>query len=148
MYDYIGSYVRDLASVVDMDAIRRSGLRIGVDPLGAAAPLWRAIADRYGVGVEAVNEAVDVAFGDDTGGNQHGIVTRATGLMHPEDYLAVAVGYLFTHRPGWRLSAAIGTTMTGSSLRRGGARPPGRRRAVRLHVARARAARRLARLRG
>ena len=63
IYDYIGAYVRDLASVVDTDAIARSGLRIGVDPLGgASASVWRRVAERHRINVEAVNDAVDQTF--------------------------------------------------------------------------------------
>jgi phosphoglucomutase len=62
-YDFVGTYVNDLASVVDMDAIRSGGLRIGVDPLGGASvAFWRPIAERYGVEVEVVNDVVDPAF--------------------------------------------------------------------------------------
>jgi phosphoglucomutase len=63
VYDYIGSYVRGLADVVDMEAIRHSGLRIGVDPLGGVAgAVWTEIADRYGIAVELVNGTVDPTF--------------------------------------------------------------------------------------
>ena len=63
-HDFVGSYVNDLASVVDMDLIRGARLRIGVDPLGGASvAYWGPIAERYGVQVEVVNDAVDPAFG-------------------------------------------------------------------------------------
>jgi phosphoglucomutase len=62
-YDYVQSYVTDLASVVDMDAIRGAGLDIGIDPLGGAgAAFWPAIADHYDLDVEIVNEIVDPSF--------------------------------------------------------------------------------------
>ena len=62
VYDFVESYVRDLAAVVDMDAIRHSGLRIGVDPSGGAAGrVWAAVADRYGLNLEIVTDAVDPA---------------------------------------------------------------------------------------
>jgi phosphoglucomutase len=62
-HDYVGSYVSELGSVVDVDAIRRSGLRIGVDPLGGSSiAVWGPIADAYGVDIEVVNQAVDPAF--------------------------------------------------------------------------------------
>ena len=62
-YDYIGTYVGDLPSVVDMDAIRDSGLRVGVDPLGGASlAFWHALSERYGLGIEVVNDKVDPAF--------------------------------------------------------------------------------------
>ena len=56
-------YVADLESVIDMEAIRRSGIRIGVDPLGGAAVrLWSPIARRYGLNLEVVNPKVDPTF--------------------------------------------------------------------------------------
>src|SRR5450631_1238524 len=56
-----------------------------------------------------------VAFGNDTDADRHGIVTP-TGLMNPNHYLAVAIGYLFAHRPGWPAGAAIGKTLVSSTL--------------------------------
>ena len=62
-YDYVGSYVGDLGSILDMDAIRGCGLRIGADPLGGASlAYWPAIAERWGVNVEVVNPARDPSF--------------------------------------------------------------------------------------
>jgi phosphoglucomutase len=62
-HDYARAYVADLVSVVDMDAIRSAGLRIGVDPLGGASlAFWHAIAERYAVDIEVVNDQVDGAF--------------------------------------------------------------------------------------
>jgi phosphoglucomutase len=62
--DVVGSYVADLAAVVDMAAIRNAGLRVGVDPLGGSAiSVWRRIAERYGLEIDIVNEIVDPAFG-------------------------------------------------------------------------------------
>ncbi|NNF83961.1 MAG: alpha-D-glucose phosphate-specific phosphoglucomutase [Deltaproteobacteria bacterium] len=62
-HDYIGSYVMDLGSVVDMEAIRGSGLHLGVDPLGGSGvAYWGPIAERYGIDVEVVNDAVDPTF--------------------------------------------------------------------------------------
>jgi phosphoglucomutase len=63
-YDFRGAYVDDLANVVDMDAIRASGLRLGVDPLGGAAvAYWGLIGERYGLDLTVTNEAVDGTFG-------------------------------------------------------------------------------------
>ncbi len=62
-YDYLDSYVRDLPSVVDLEAIRGSKVRIGVDPLGGASvAYWDAIGDRYGLNLEVVNHTVDPTF--------------------------------------------------------------------------------------
>jgi phosphoglucomutase len=61
--DFVDAYVADLASVIDMEAIRNAGLKIGVDPLGGAAvAYWRPIADRYGLDIEVVNTAVDPTY--------------------------------------------------------------------------------------
>jgi phosphoglucomutase len=63
-YDYVDAYVGDLAAAVDTDAIRGAGLRLGVDPLGGAAvDYWNAIAERYGLDLEVVNQAIDPTFG-------------------------------------------------------------------------------------
>lgn len=62
-HDYITPYVADLANVVDLDAIRAAGVRIGIDPLGGAAVhYWRPIIDRYGIAATVVNDAVDPTF--------------------------------------------------------------------------------------
>ena len=58
----------------------------------------------------------DVAFGNDTDNDRHGIVTPSAGLLNPNHYLAVAISYLFTNRPGWGEGAAIGKTVVSSSL--------------------------------
>jgi phosphoglucomutase len=151
-YDYIASYVGDLGAVVDMAAIRRAKLRIGVDPLGGAGvAYWAPIIERYGLDVQVVNDTVDptfrfmtldwdgrirmdcsspsamaglialkdrfdLAFGNDTDHDRHGIVTRSAGLLNPNHYLAVAIAYLFSHRPNWRPGAAVGKTVVSSSL--------------------------------
>jgi len=61
--DFVVSYVRDLQSVVDMDAIRSAGLTLGVDPLGgAAAPYWEPINALYGTQITVVNPAIDPTF--------------------------------------------------------------------------------------
>lgn len=62
-HDYIGSFVGDLGAVLDMDAIRNAKLRIGVDPLGGAGvAYWLPIAERYGLDVTVINDAVDPTF--------------------------------------------------------------------------------------
>jgi phosphoglucomutase len=61
--DYIGPYVEDLANVIDLEAIRASGLRIGVDPLGGASVhYWEPLAERFGLNITVVNQAIDPTF--------------------------------------------------------------------------------------
>jgi phosphoglucomutase len=63
-YDFLGTYVEELATVIDMEAIAASGLRIGVDPMGGASvAYWGAIAERYGLELTVTNETVDPRFG-------------------------------------------------------------------------------------
>lgn len=150
--DLAGAYIESLDTVIDMAAIRRAGIRIGVHPLGGAAVhYWARIADRWGLDITVVDETVDPAFGfmpldhdgrirmdcssrfamaglvalkdrfdiawgNDADVDRHGIVTPAAGLMNPNHYLAVAIDYLLTHRPGWRAEAAIGKTLVSSAL--------------------------------
>jgi phosphoglucomutase len=62
-HDYVSAYVDDLESVVDLAAIRDSGLRLGVDPLGgASAAYWAAIAERHGLELTITNDAIDPTF--------------------------------------------------------------------------------------
>jgi len=62
-HDYIGPYVADLENVVDMAAIRNSGVKIGIDPLGGAAVhYWRPIIERYGIDATVVSDVVDPTF--------------------------------------------------------------------------------------
>jgi phosphoglucomutase len=150
--DFVTPYVEDLVNVIDMDAIRSAGLKLGVDPLGGAAVhYWGPIADRYGLDITVTNPAVDptfrfmtldhdgqirmdcsspyamaslvklkdqfdIAFGNDPDSDRHGIVARSLGLMNPNHFLAVAVRYLLTHRPGWPPHAAIGKTLVSSGI--------------------------------
>jgi len=61
--DYVSGYVDDLAAVIDIDAIKRAGIRLGVDPLGGASvDYWKAIAERHGLDLEIVNGEVDPTF--------------------------------------------------------------------------------------
>ena len=150
-HDYLSTYVADLPSVVDLDAIRDAKVRIGVDPLGGASlAYWHAIADRYDLNLEVVNDVVDATFrfmsldwdgqirmdpsspyvmtrmvglkdrfdvacACDADADRHGIVTRSRGLLEPNQYLAVAVAYLFANR-AWPATTAIGKTVVSSSM--------------------------------
>ncbi|MFC4950562.1 phosphoglucomutase (alpha-D-glucose-1,6-bisphosphate-dependent) [Pseudonocardia sp. GCM10023141] len=150
-YDFLGEYVADLPNVVDLDAIRSAGIRIGADPLGGASvAYWAAIAERHRIDLTVVNPAVDPQFGfmtldwdgkirmdcsspyamaslvaardrfpistgNDADSDRHGIVT-ADGLMNPNHFLAVAIGYLFANRPGWSAAAGVGKTAVSSSM--------------------------------
>jgi phosphoglucomutase len=63
LHDYVGPYVEDLANVVDLDAIKSSGVKIGIDPLGGAAVhFWQPIIERYGIDATVVNDLVDPTF--------------------------------------------------------------------------------------
>jgi phosphoglucomutase len=62
-YDYVETYVGALATIVDVAAIRSAGIRIGVDPLGGASvAFWKAIAQKYGLDVDVVNDTIDPTF--------------------------------------------------------------------------------------
>jgi phosphoglucomutase len=62
-HDFLGHYVADLANVIDFDAIRGAGIRMGVDPLGGAGVhYWAPIAERYGIDLTVVSEVVDPQF--------------------------------------------------------------------------------------
>jgi phosphoglucomutase len=63
-----------------------------------------------------LKDKYDIAFACDTDHDRHGIVTRGTGLMPPNHYLAVAIDYLFRHRPLWKPGAAVGKTMVSSAM--------------------------------
>ncbi len=151
-HDYVGPYVADLSTILDLDLAASAGLSIGVDPLGGSGiAFWDPIAERYGLKLTVVNRAVDptfafmtldkdgkirmdcsspqamasliahrqnfdIAFGNDPDFDRHGIVTRESGLMNPNHYLAVAVSELFRTRPGWSPAAAVGKTLVSSSL--------------------------------
>lgn len=67
-------------------------------------------------GLIAMKDRFDVAFACDTDHDRHGIVTRSAGLMNPNHYLAAAISYLYSNRPGWKESAGIGKTMVSSSI--------------------------------
>jgi phosphoglucomutase len=64
----------------------------------------------------ALRDRFDVAWACDTDHDRHGIVARSLGLLNPNHYLAVAISYLFTHRPGWSRHAGVGKTLVSSSM--------------------------------
>lgn len=149
--DLIMPYVCALGDVVDMQAIAKSGLKIGVDPLGGSGiEYWKKIAEYYQLDIEIVNdqldqtfrfmpldhdgvirmdcssswamagllgmkEKFDLAFANDPDYDRHGIVTP-DGLMNPNHYLAVAIDYLFQHRPQWGKDVAVGKTLVSSAM--------------------------------
>jgi phosphoglucomutase len=63
-----------------------------------------------------LKDKFEIAFANDTDADRHGIVTRSMGLMNPNHYLAVAIHYLLTRRPGWPRRAAVGKTIVSSGL--------------------------------
>lgn len=64
----------------------------------------------------ALKDRFDIAFGNDTDADRHGVVTGSQGLMNPNHYLAAAISYLFASRPGWPRSCAVGKTMVTSAM--------------------------------
>jgi phosphoglucomutase len=64
----------------------------------------------------AMKDRFDVAWACDTDHDRHGIVARSVGLLNPNHYLAVAIEYLFTHRPDWPKGAGVGKTVVSSSM--------------------------------
>lgn len=67
-------------------------------------------------GLIELKDQYDIAFGNDPDYDRHGIVTRSSGLLNPNHYLAVAIDYLFRNRPGWSSVAAVGKTLVSSSM--------------------------------
>ncbi len=151
-YDFLGTYVDDLPSVLNLDAVREAGLHIGADPLGGASvDYWGEIASRHNLDLTVINPLVDatwrfmtldwdgkirmdcsspsamaslianrdafaVSTGNDADADRHGIVTPDGGLMNPNHFLAVAIGYVFGNRPAWGADVAIGKTLVSSSM--------------------------------
>jgi phosphoglucomutase len=151
-FDYLGSYVKDLGAVIDMEVLAGTRLNVGVDPLGGASvAYWEPIGERYGFRLDVVNREVDptfrfmtldwdgeirmdpsspyamarlierrdqfdLAFANDPDADRHGIVSRSTGLLNPNHYLAASIWYLFRHRPGWTSTVAVGKTIVSSSM--------------------------------
>ena len=67
-------------------------------------------------GLIANRDRFDISTGNDADSDRHGIVTPDAGLLNPNAYLAVAINYLFTHRPQWSSQAAVGKTLVSSSI--------------------------------
>lgn len=67
-------------------------------------------------GLIGLKDSYDIAFGNDTDFDRHGIVTPSVGLMNPNHYLSVAISYLFAQRKGWDEGTAIGKTLVSSSM--------------------------------
>jgi len=67
-------------------------------------------------GLIQLKDKFDIAFGNDTDTDRHGIVTRSAGLLNPNHYLSASVWYLFQNRPNWRQDAAVGKTLVSSSM--------------------------------
>ena len=67
-------------------------------------------------GLIKLKDKFDIAFGNDTDVDRHGIVTKSAGLLNPNHYLAVAIWYLFQNRPAWRQSAVVGKTLVSTSI--------------------------------
>jgi phosphoglucomutase len=67
-------------------------------------------------GLLRLKDRYRVAFANDTDADRHGIVTPSAGLLNPNHFLAVAIRYLLTHRPGWSGAAAVGKTLVSSGL--------------------------------
>jgi len=151
-FDFVTPYVNELEKIIDLDAIRSSGIHLGVDPLGGSnVGYWAPIAEKYGLNLTVNNPTVDptfafmsldwdgkirmdcsspyamaglvklkddydIAFGNDTDSDRHGIVTPSRGLMNPNHFLSVAIWYLFTHRQQWSGLSAVGKTLVSSSM--------------------------------
>ncbi|MCC7153875.1 MAG: alpha-D-glucose phosphate-specific phosphoglucomutase [Bryobacterales bacterium] len=67
-------------------------------------------------GLIDLKDKYDISFGNDPDADRHGIVSRSSGLLNPNHYLAVAIDYLLTHRPDWPAESKVGKTLVSSSL--------------------------------
>ncbi len=149
-YDYITPYVEDLVNVIDMDAIKKSGIKIAADAMGGSGlDYYKAIKEKYDLNMEIFNDSpdftfsfmhcdkdgkirmdcsspyamaglidlkenFDIAFGNDTDFDRHGIVTKSKGLLNPNHYLSVAIDYLAKNRNFDGLG--VGKTLVSSSM--------------------------------
>lgn len=152
-FDFVTPYVNDLPNVVNIDAIIRSGIKFGVDPLGGSSlEYYQAIKETFGLknmtivnpdidmtfgfmprdwdgkirmdcsspyamkNLVALKDKYDVAWGNDTDSDRHGIVTPSMGLMNPNHFLSVAIWYLMQNRPTLSGDLMIGKTAVTTSL--------------------------------
>lgn len=149
-YDFVSPYVDDLINVIDMEAISKSGLKIGADAMGGSGlAYYKAIKEKYDLNMEIFNDTpdftfsfmhcdkdgkirmdcsspyamaglidlkddFDIAFGNDTDFDRHGIVTKSKGLLNPNHYLAVCIDYLAKNRDFDGLG--VGKTLVSSSM--------------------------------
>ncbi|PLY05964.1 MAG: alpha-D-glucose phosphate-specific phosphoglucomutase [Arcobacter sp.] len=149
-YDYITPYVEDLVNVIDMEAIKKSGIKIAADAMGGSGlDYYKAIKEKYDLNMEIFNDSpdftfsfmhcdkdgkirmdcsspyamaglidlkenFDIAFGNDTDFDRHGIVTKSKGLLNPNHYLSVAIDYLAKNRNFDGLG--VGKTLVSSSM--------------------------------
>lgn len=149
--DLVDPYVKSLSKVIDIDLIRKSNLKIAVDPLsGSGIDYWKRISDYYKLNLNIINEEIDstfsfipvdndgvirvdcssslainrllkvckkfdLSFANDPDCDRHGILT-SDGLINSNEYLAVAIDYLFKQRLGWKKNLSIGKTIVSSSI--------------------------------
>ncbi len=149
-YDFMTPYVDDLRNVIDMDAISKSGIKIGADAMGGSGlKYYSAIAKKYNLNMDIfhdyadftfsfmhcdkdgkirmdcsspyamaglidMKDKYDIAFGNDTDFDRHGIVAPSCGLLNPNHYLSVAIDYLCKSRDFGTLG--IGKTLVSSSM--------------------------------
>jgi len=146
-HDFVTPYVLALSEAVDIDAIRSSGITMGVAPLGGASlEYYLAMQDLLGLekltvtdqtfdlsfdfmpvdhdgvirmdcssrnamaNLIALKDGFDIAWGNDTDSDRHGIVTPSSGLMNPNFFLSVVVWYLINNRPHWSTDREWGKT--------------------------------------
>ncbi len=151
-FDFVTHYVSDLVNVINIDAIKKAGIKIAADSMGGSGmAYYKAIKEMYDLDMTLLHDYVDeqfsfmhldhdgkirmdcsspfamaglvdlkdnydIAFGNDTDFDRHGIVTPKGGLMNPNHFLSVAIWYLITHRKEWRDDLKIGKTLVSSSM--------------------------------
>ena len=147
-FDFKTAYVDNLKNIIDLDAIRKAGIKIGADALGGAGiGYYEAIRDKYDLNIEPINsfyeptfsfmppdydgkirmdcssphamanlikhkDKYDIAFGNDTDFDRHGIVTK-DGLLNANHYLCVAIAHIIKTR-GFK--GKVGKTIVSSSM--------------------------------